>query len=197
MLLIGGSAGVGKTIAAMEVARRCGAVCSQADDFRLVLQHMTTPAREPALHFFTSTEAVWQKSPEELCERLIEVGRLVSHGLEIIVAHHLSTNLPLVLEGDGIVPALAAQQRFAGLDVEDGQVHSVFIYEQDENVIGANMRGRGRGFQHNSEVEQQTQVRMSYLYGEWLRQEALSLSLPVIESRPWDTLARRIIEVTG
>ena len=180
----------------MEVACRYGAACNIVDDFRLVLQRMTTPNKEPALNFFVDTQDVWSRSPEELCERLVEVGKLMSSHLEIVIAHHVATELPLVLEGDGIIPSLAAQHRFAGLDVDAGQVRSVFIYEQDEGVIRANMSKRGRGFEHNTDVERQTQVRMSYLYGEWLRQEALRLNLPVIVSRPWDTLAYRIIEVT-
>jgi 2-phosphoglycerate kinase len=194
VLLIGGSSGVSKTLAAMEVARRYSVACSLVDDFRLVLQRMTTPAQEPVLHFFTGTEDVWKRSPEELCERLIEVGKLMSSCLEIVIAHHVATGLPLVLEGDGIVPSLAAQHSFSGLDVGPGQVHSVFLHEHDEEVIAANMRGRGRGFQHNTKAEQQTQARMSYLYGEWLRQQALTLNQPVVESRPWDTLVERMIE---
>lgn len=120
----------------------------------------------------------------------------MSHRLEVVVAHHVATGLPLVLEGDGIVPSLAAQHNFAGSDVEEGQVRSVFIYEPDEKVIEANMEVRGRGFQHNTKAERQTQVRMSYLYGEWLREEASRLSLPIIESRPWNTLADRVMDVT-
>ena len=192
VLLIGGSSGVGKSIVTPQIARYFAAPCSQIDDFRLVLQRITTPDQQPTLHFFVGTEQVWHRSPEELCERLIEVGRVVSRNIEIVIAHHVATNTPLVLEGDGIMPALGAQCSFAGLETGD-DVRSVFIFEPDEEILFTNMQGRGRGFQQHSMDEQRTQARLNWLYGKWLRQEAARYGLPVILSRPWNSLAERVI----
>lgn len=194
VLLIGGGSGVGKTTLAPLLASKFGLGCSLADDFRLTLQRMTTPEQQPALHYFVATKDVWDEPPEALCERLIEVGKVVSWSLEVVVAHHLLINVPIVLEGDGILPSLAAQHSFAGFDIESG-VRSVFLYEPEENVIRDSMIARGRGFQDNSPTHQNTQVRVSWLYGQWIREEAERLGLPVLEARPWATLPDRIIEV--
>ena len=204
VLLIGGGSGVGKTVITRALARQLGVFLLSADDVRLALQHTTTPEQQPALHLFWENREVWQQSPEVLCNGLIEVGKVVSHALEIIVAHHIALKDvgAVIIEGDGILPGFAALDHledlpfFAGLSVKN-ELRSVFLYEPDEQVLFANMRKRGRGFASFSPSEQQTQVRMSWLYGQWLRQEALKYGLPVVESRPWDTVIERMLDAIG
>ena len=195
VLLIGGSSGTGKTTLARAIGRQCGAAWAQADDFRLVLQRLTTPSQQPALHAFLSEE-VWHRPPEDLRDLFIAVGAVVSHALEIVVANHVATHAPLVLEGDGIVPAMAALRCFAGLDVGD-RVRSVFLHQPDEAAILRGMASRGRGFGGLSEHERRAQARASWLYGEWLRSEAGQAALPTVESEPWQTLAGRVLHLAG
>ena len=192
VLLIGGSSGVGKTVVAQRIARRIGVSAVQVDDIRLALQRLTTPAEQPDLHFFLATPDVWRLPPERLAERLTAVARVVSHTIEIVVAHHVATGLPIILEGDGILPSMAARRRFADLEAGD-HVRSVFLFEEDESALVANMRGRGRGYDDKLGPEQQTQAQMNFLYGRWLRLEANRLRLPTLPARPWETLADRIL----
>lgn len=196
VLLLGGSSGTGKSTVAPLLARRLGAACAQVDDFRLVMQRITAPQERPALHFFTSNMGIWSLPPDLLCERLVEVGQIVSSALEIVVAHHVATAAPIVLEGDGIMPALAAQRIIAGVDV-GMRVRAVFLHEDSGEAIRAIMEARGRGFHRNTEGEQQTQARMNLLYGQWLRREAERYNLPVLPARPWETLPDRILSATG
>lgn len=131
-----------------------------------------------------------------------EVGKVVSHALEIIVAHHITVKDvgAVIIEGDGILPSFAAQDHFeqlpffAGLSVKN-ELRSVFLYEPDEQVLFENMRQRGRGFESFSLSEQHTQVHMSWLYGQWIRQEARKHGLPVVEACPWNTLIERMLAV--
>jgi 2-phosphoglycerate kinase len=194
VLLIGGSSGAGKTIVAKHVAQHFGLPWLQVDDFRLVLQRATTPAQHPALHFFVVTQNVWRTPPEVLCQHLIEVGRVVSQAIEVAIANHVATNAPVVLEGDGILPSMAAQHIFADLDVGHW-VRSVFLYEPEEEALFKSMSERERGFSYLSIKEQQTQARMSWLYGQWLCQEAQRYRLPTLPSRPRATLVERILAV--
>ncbi len=196
VLLIGGHSGAGKTTVAYDLARRSGAACTQVDDIRLALQQVITPAERPALHFFLATPDVWRRPPAELCAGLIAVGELVSAALDIVIAHHLATARPLILEGDGIVPALAAQSSFGGVEHGD-RVRAVFLVEPDVAVVQAGMLSRGRGYDDRSAAEQAAQARMNRLYGRWLHQEAERMGLPVLPSRPWPTLADRIIAAIG
>lgn len=60
-------------------------------------------------------------------------------------------------------------------------------------AVLAHMHARGRGFEHVSPTRQRAIARASWRYGECLRREAQGLGLPVIVSRPWETLAGRIM----
>ena len=192
VLLIGGSGGTGKTTLAAAIGRRFEVPWGQVDDFRLALQRITTEAERPELHFFVGGDAVWELPPETLRDRLIEVGRVVSRALEIVVSHRLATSQPLVLEGDGILPSLAARRAFVGRQAH-GEVRSVFLCEDDEKIILTRMRGRGRGFQERAREVQQAQARLNLLYGRWLREEARRRGLPVMAARPNETLSKRVV----
>jgi 2-phosphoglycerate kinase len=191
VLMIGGGSGTGKTVLAHQLARRLGVALTQVDDIRLALQRMTAPAEQPALHYFLSTPDVWDRPADELSDRLIQVGRVVSRALEAVIAHHLDTPYPLILEGDGIVPALAVQSTMLGFDAST--VRALFLFEQAEDVILANMMERGRGFDQQHVTEQRTQARMAWLYGRWLRTEAERFGLPVVNAGPRETLLDRAI----
>jgi 2-phosphoglycerate kinase len=177
------------------MARHFNAGLTLVDDIRLALQAVTTPAQLPDLHYFT--EAVKHNHyniipPPEFVEGLIKVGRGISPGLEIIVSHHLNLKIPLVLEGDGLTPEFAGLARFGGIPA-DGLVRSVFIYEPEETELYRNMQKRGRGFNEMSETTRQRDVKASWLYGRWLLEEATRFGLPVLETRPQETLLERII----
>jgi 2-phosphoglycerate kinase len=202
VLLIGGSSGTGKTMVAQQVARRFGASVLQADDIRLALQRITTPVQQPALHYFVEDRLVWQRPAEALVEGWAGVANVVSRALEIVIANHIADAQAgaVVIEGDGILPSMAAQDQFAGLKQLEGLgvrdlVRSVFLFEPEEQALFANMRERRRGFRDRALAEQHTQVRGSWLYGQWLRQAAQGYNLPVLTSRPWSTLVERVLAV--
>jgi len=71
-------------------------------------------------------------------------------------------------------------------------VRSIFIIEPEEDVILANMRARGRGFDQLAPDEQRTQAHASWLYGQWLQREAEARGLAVILARPLETLGARM-----
>ena len=54
---------------------------------------------------------------------------------------------------------------------------------------------RGRGFEALTPPHQRRQARASWLYGQWLQQEAVRYGLPVVTPHPWETLAERIVNV--
>lgn len=97
--------GVGKTVIAKRVGLHYGIPWLQVDDLRLALQssHVTLPTNTEALYFFTETSDVWQLSSEQLCDSLITVGEAMSPAIKIVVASHVDTAVPIVIEGDGIL----------------------------------------------------------------------------------------------
>lgn len=163
---------------------------AEVDDFRLVLQRMTTPAHYPALHFFLSAD-ILQWPVETLRDQLVAVNQIVSSALEIVIANHVATNTPCILEGDGILPAFAAQQSFAQL--EGGRaVRAAFIIERDKDRLFHNMQMRGRSFDTFSSRAQHQWGELSWQYGQWLEDEAIRCGIPVVPAQPWNTLAERI-----
>ena len=151
VLLIGGHSGAGKSMLAMQIARHFGVAYAEADDFRMALQQVTTAAEHPDLHFFITApgvakDGIWEASPEELADRLLRVGQVVSHALEVVVAHHQWMAKPLVLEGDGILPRLAIQSIFPTKDGEIGRARFVLLHEPDADYLLSSMIGRGQGY---------------------------------------------------
>jgi 2-phosphoglycerate kinase len=190
VLLLGGHSAVGKTVVARHLAHQYHVGLAEVDDFRLVLQRMTTPEQQPILHSFL-TENILQWSPHAIRDQMIMVNQVVSSALEIVVASHVATNTPCILEGDGILPSFAARAVFAELDV-GRTVRAVFIVEHDRNRVFEIMQMRGRGFDTFSAEQQQQWVELSWQYGQWLALEAKRLGLPVVTAQPWGTLAARV-----
>src|SRR5215471_7063645 len=91
VLLIGGSSGTGKTTAAKAIAQRLSVECVQLDDFRLVLEAVTTPSQQPALHILNNAQLADNLSSEEMCQKLIDVAQVMSKAIESVIAHHVAT----------------------------------------------------------------------------------------------------------
>ena len=199
VLLIGGSSGVGKTLVARALARRYDRSIVLLDDLRLALQHVTTPQSHPALHYFSATPDVWLHTPEENRDARIAVSEAMWRAVAIVMTHHIVVEGTgaVIIEGDDLLPRMAAQRHFpdlnyfTGLTITD-EVRAVIIHEPDEAAILANMRRRGRGFDELAEDVQEQVARASWLHGEWLRQEAERHGVPVVPSRPHQTLIERI-----
>ena len=88
---------------------------------------------------------------------------------------------------------MATQKQYGNLDVQPQQVRFVLLYGPNEAAILGNMKGRKRGIGQRPEALQRKQARAAWLYGEWLRSEALRHNVPIIEPTPWQTLNERII----
>jgi len=187
VLLLGGPSGVGKTAVSYRLARHFGVGITEIDDFQILLERMTTPEQQPAIHFRRTHPASDQLSAAETMEQLLELGQAMETGLEGVIANHLESSTPVVLEGDFIHPVLATQASFSG-QVNGGRVRAVFLHEPDEQQLVANYLSR--------EPESGPQVKrahVSWLHGEWLRQEAERYGLPVVSARPWETVLERVI----
>jgi len=191
VLLLGGASGVGKTAVSYRLAQHFRVGLIEVDDFQVLLERMTTPEQQPALHFWRTHPALAQLSPTEIMQQGLEVGEALRPGLEAVIANHLEEGTPVVLEGDFLHPALAAQASFAG-QPNDGRVRAVFLHEPDEQQIVANYLAR----EPNS-GPQIKRARVSLLKDQWLKREAERHGLPVVPARPWNTVLERLIATTG
>ncbi|GCE22694.1 hypothetical protein [Dictyobacter kobayashii] len=147
VLLIGGSSGSGKTEVARQLGLRLGLPWLQVDDLRLAFQHsqVALPQQQATrdLYFFAETSHIWQLAAETLCDGLIASSRALIPALEIVIANHIDTDAPLIIEGDNILPELVERpllQRYT----DKGQIHTVFLYESEAARLQANIEARAR-----------------------------------------------------
>jgi 2-phosphoglycerate kinase len=186
VLLLGGASGVGKTSMSYRLARHYGAGLTEVDDFQIVLEGMTTPEQYPVLHYWrTHLEDARRMNDEEQVAFMRRYADLMARALTLVIANHIETRAPVVLEGDFILPALATEETYADLPA-GGQVRALFLYEQDEEQIARNYLLRDG-------IEQRERAHISWCVSEWLRQEARRLAVPSIPARPWDTVLQRAI----
>jgi 2-phosphoglycerate kinase len=189
VLLLGGPSGAGKTAVSYRLARHFGVALTEVDDFQVMLERMTTPEQQPALHFWREHPAFDQLSANEIMEQGLRVGEAMAPGLDAVIANHLETEMPVVLEGDFIQPALAVQESYGGI-ANGGRVRGIFLFEPDEEQLVANFLAR-----EPASGAQRKRARVSWLFGQWLKDEGERCGVPVLPARPWDTVFGRIIAV--
>ncbi len=187
VLLIGGPSGVGKSSISYRLARHFGVGITEIDDFMEVLKVMTTPEQQPILHYWDTHPEAAQLSPKEIVKLTVAVGEVMLPAVEAVITNHLLSFTPVVLDGDYLLPALAAQSHFSGIP-NAGQVRALFLYEPDEAQITANFRLR-----EPQEGDQSFRAHISWLYGEWLKLAAETVGVTVVPARPWETLFERVL----
>ena len=199
VLLVGGASGVGKTVATRVLARRLGVSQLYVDDVRMAIQRVTTPEQQPALFYFFQPN-VWYQPPEALLAGFIGVAEALVPALEAIIAHHVGVpGLDSVLiEGDGIAPALAATTilhnlLFGGSMPLQGKLRAVYVDEPSEEELLAHMLERGRSFEASPSNEQRRIAHAFWRYGQWLIAEAGARGVPVVPARPFASLPERIL----
>jgi 2-phosphoglycerate kinase len=193
VLLIGGSSGVGKTVAARALAKHLSLPLLLLDDVRLALQAATSNETHPELHCFMNYKKEQWRNSESICADWITVGKALTEPLNAIIHHHLI--VPdvgaIIIEGDGILPLDGNQS------LKREEVRAIFIVEHDETQLLNNLRARGRGFNEWDELEQKSFAHASWLHGQWLAQEARNLGLPVLHAQPQPTLYERLLSIAG
>lgn len=188
VLLIGGAAGTGKTSVSYRLARHFDVGITEVDDLHIVLETMTTPQQQPVLHHWRTHPESSQLPPEQILEHHLSVGRAMLPALRAVIANHIETRTPIVLEGDYILPELVALVGGAHAS-EMRQVRGVFLYEPSEGQIVRNLHLR-----EAAEGEQAGRARVSWLFGEWLKRECERYGIPALSASPWDSLRERVVE---
>lgn len=193
VFLIGGHSTSGKSMVARTLGRRFDVPVNQVDDYRIALQRATSPGQIAGLHFFSQEpELIFAKPMPTVVAGLIRIGQIMSHALEDVIVHHVLTRTPMILEGDGITPALATAKEIDGVLVV-GRIKSVFIIESNEQLFAQIYRERWPDSDTSPNTAHWRQL--AWRYGQWLSNEAQRVGAPIVESKPWATLEERIIAV--
>jgi hypothetical protein len=132
---------------------------------------------------------------EVLVKRYLEVSRFVCNALENVVALHDIIARPSVMEGTWLLPSYALQDVYAGRHL-GGSLRSLFIYEPE---LGASRHATApdRSFLAKPMDVREAQIAMHHAYGLEIKRQADALGLPVLKSRPLETLESRALAALG
>ncbi len=180
VLLLGGAANVGKTTTARNLAVRCGASVLPADVIWYALKTATDPTSYPELHYFDPPDSEWRRFRAEYwCERHVRSAKAISLAMDPVIEYYVTERWPVIVEGAWITPADAARwsRQYEG-------VRAVFIQEP-EDLRAYLLSRRDRLTDHRGET--------FWLFGNWVREQALVNGLPVVNVHPRASLAERVL----
>jgi hypothetical protein len=185
VIAIGGSASVGKSTCAEQIASSLGLEeIVRVDDLSKHLQ------RAGSSHVFDNIDRPWLQGPQYLVEQLVNwTARL--HPLILDAIEGLGRTGG-VIEGEGVDPRMAPDFARAG-------VSCVYLVEEDRSRLRSTFANRPSGgiFLALSKKEQDAVVETNCLYGAWLRRAASEAGQPWVGSRPWGTLTARVLQALG
>lgn len=187
VLIIGGASGAGKTSLSYRLAHYFGTGITEADDIHQALLAMTTPEQDPLLHYWHTHPKTRQWTPERIVEHFIQLCQHLNPAFEAVIANHLETNIPLILEGDYLLPTLAVQTAFQAIP-NTGRVRGILIHEEDEEQFIRNYLAR-----EPASGRQERRARVSWLHSQWLVEQVHKHGGTVIAARPWQTSFDRIL----
>ncbi|MEJ2856779.1 MULTISPECIES: hypothetical protein [unclassified Saccharothrix] len=179
VLLIGGASGSGKSVLSYPTARTRGAALVEVDDLVVATQAVTSADVQPALHYWR-THSDAGLTAEEVLDAQVALARALEPALAAVIENHLETDLPLVLEGDYLLPEFCAKWAGPG-------VRSVVVAESDAVQLERNYLIR-----EPSSGAQRKRAQDSAYFGKWLAVEAERHGVPVLPARPWSTALDRL-----
>jgi 2-phosphoglycerate kinase len=192
LLLIGGGVGAGKSTLARRLAEHAGGSAIEADLFRLVLLSVVSKESEPDLHMFSEPD-IWTRPVDELVERSLRSDHYLCRACESVIIRQVVRNEPAILEAVWLSPQFAAQDTFAGRTVI-GEVRSLFLYEPEIDLLYDRFERRGSWWTQVPARERDARVAYFHAFGLEIKRQAEALGLPVLESRPFDTLLERALQ---
>ena len=182
ILFIGGASGSGKSILAYELAKYFGINVLEIDDIAESLKPLTNNELLPYLHYWDSGINWKDIGIDGNKNWLINVSNEIKPALKAVVDRHIEDNLPIIIEGDFLSPELIHS-------FDNDKVKNLFVIESEKDQIIKNYLNREGGEPQNFRAE------IGIEYGKWLKNECFKLGLNYLESRPWDSLLNRAIEI--
>ena len=176
--LICGAAGVGKSRLAAGLSNRYAVPLAEVDDIVTALMTMTDPAHHPALHYWDTHPEAQSWDAERIAEHHMRVASALRPALTAVIADHVESRAPVILEGDYLTPELA--------ETRGGAVRAVLVSEPDDDQLVANLRVR-----EPDVPAQRKRVSVSRLVETELARRSMGLGVPVVSARPWDTAEER------
>jgi 2-phosphoglycerate kinase len=134
---------------------------------------------------------VWTRNVDEIRDAFIGTARAMVPAVRVVVDSHVVTGAPMVIEGDGVLPAIAEDPVIAHWVVA-GVVRFCCVAPDTSSELVDTMVSRGRGDHLDQADKVARQADANWAFNQWLVEESLRLSIPVVPCQPFETLSQRI-----
>ena len=186
LVLVGGSAGTGKTTLARGLAAELRAGWLQLDSLWLAMK--VGAGEGTAAYDILDIDGRMgrdEESDEEVLAGHIRAAEKVCSVLPTVLPLELQAHEALVVDGAWLVPSFVA-----GLSLSDCEVSAVYVAHTDESGVAETLASRLGG--RRPEERHLRMNRRIHQYGAWLTEQARAHGLPVVEALPFDTLNSRV-----
>lgn len=186
LVLIGGSAGAGKSTVAKPLANALGAGWLQIDTLWIALQEALAPDTDAYNRLRIDKRVVESDdSTELLVAAHIEASQAICAVLPRALEFDLRNHSTVVADGAWLLPEFMANLRLDGVTVR-----AAILHEADPADVRAAMDSR-RAVNVVAPWHERSAL-ASWAYGNWLAEEARRVGIPVVAAQPRESLVARL-----
>jgi 2-phosphoglycerate kinase len=185
LILVGGSAGSGKTTVARSLAGEVGAGWLQLDSLWIAMRAAAGRGSSAFRVLDVADRMRRGGSDEELLAAHVAASEAVCAVLPEVLAFELDSRPLLVADGAWLLPSF-----ISGLELPDTDVRCVFLQHADVKGVAAALAPRRDG-----RAPRERHIRMNrqiWQYGAWVCEQARMHDLPVLDPLPFATLTDRV-----